>query len=164
MTRLLGSLVFAVILPVAAQPHQVTADTLRVEKLLLEDGNEFRGENRRKALAPDPRLDAAARKFADYMARTGHYGHQADGRTPGERLRAEGYRWCRVAENIAYAFDSHGFHSPDLAYKFIEGWKASPGHRRNLLDPEVTAIGVAVARDRRNYYYAVQLFARPCSG
>lgn len=160
MTRLLP-LLLAVVLPAFVQARPV-ADTARVEKLLFEDANGFRGDNRRRPLEANPRLDAAAQKFADYMARTGDYGHKADGRTPGERLRAEGFAWCKVAENIAYAFDSRGFQSADLAHKFLEGWKASAGHRRNLLDGDVTVTGVAVARDPRNYYFAVQLFARPC--
>jgi uncharacterized protein YkwD len=44
----------------------------------------------------------------------------------------------------------------------VEGWKRSPGHRRNLLAREATQTGVAVARSDQGYYYAVQLFGRPC--
>lgn len=161
MPRCLVVLILAAALPAASQ-NRLVADPARVEALLFQDANGFREGNRRKPLEPNARLDAAAQKFADYMARTGEYGHRADGRTPGERVRAEGFAWCKVAENIAYAFDSRGFQSADLARKFLEGWKASAGHRQNLLDPDVTLTAVAVARDSRNYYFAVQLFARPC--
>lgn len=36
------------------------------------------------------------------MAKTGKYGHAADGRKPAERAAAHGYEYCIVRENIAY--------------------------------------------------------------
>jgi hypothetical protein len=51
-----------------------------------------------------------------------------------------------------------------LAQSFITGWKNSPEHRRNLLDPDVLEIGVGVARsEKTGRYYAVQDFGRPHS-
>jgi len=48
--------------------------------------------------------------------------------------------------------------------KFFEGWKHSPGHRKNMLDPDVTETGVAVAQSEdTHYFYAVQIFGRPKS-
>jgi hypothetical protein len=67
-----------------------------------------------------------------------------------------------VAENIAYQFHSRGFRAADLARRVVEGWKASPSHRRNMLNPDAADIGVAVAHSAGSgRYYAVQMFGRP---
>jgi len=138
------------------------ANTEEAEKYVFDDTNAFRGEHGQRELAVDKTLAATAQRFADYMARTGKYAHDADGRTPGQRLRAAGYDYCMVAENIAFAFDSRGFRTQHLSDKFVDGWKASPGHRKNMLDAEATVTGVAIAQSPLNgYYYAVQMFARP---
>src|SRR5205807_238503 len=64
----------------------------------------------------------------------------------------------------AYEFNAGGFSTEDLATKFVVGWEQSPGHRRNMLDLDVTETGVAVARSETNgYYFAVQVFGRPKS-
>jgi hypothetical protein len=97
------------------------------------------------------------------MARTERYGHDADGRTPAQRVSAQGYAHCLVAENIAWQFRCGGFTTEALAQSFVRGWQTSPGHRRNMLDPDVTATGVAVEKSARSGWYAVQLFARPQS-
>jgi hypothetical protein len=98
------------------------------------------------------------------MARTDEYSHTADGSRPAERAKKHGYYYCLVSENIANAFDSRGFTAEKLAGRFVTGWKESPGHRKNMLDPDVTEIGVWVARSEGSgYYYAVQMFGRPKS-
>jgi hypothetical protein len=110
------------------------------------------------------KLTATARAFAGWMAATDFYGHEADGRQPWDRAKAHGYDYCEVAENIAYAWRTTGFGTDDLVKEFVDGWKNSPGHRRNMLDPDVTETGVAVARSAdTGIYYAVQLFGRPKS-
>jgi Cysteine-rich secretory protein family len=69
-----------------------------------------------------------------------------------------------VSENIGYQFSSAGFGSIELARGFVQDWIESPGHRRNLLAPEATDIGVAIARSARSgRYYAVQMFGRPAT-
>jgi len=156
---LLGALVIALPAP-ALEP--LWPNTGEAEKYVFEDTNAFRGEQGQRELAVDKTLAATAQRFADYMARTGKYAHDADGRTPGQRLRAAGYDYCMVAENIAFAFDSRGFRTQHLADKFVDGWKASPGHRKNMLDAEATVMGIAIAQSpSTGYYYAVQMFARP---
>ncbi len=131
---------------------------------IVEATNAFRTENKLKAVTVSPELRKATQYFADYMARTSRYGHKADGKTPADRARQFGYDHCIVAENIAYDFNSEGFSTAELARGFVEGWKHSPGHRRNMLDADVVETGVAVAQGRDNgYFFAVQMFARPKS-
>jgi hypothetical protein len=113
-------------------------------------------------VVPDERLAKSAQYFADFMARTGKYGHTADDKTPAERAEEHEYAYCMVSENIAYQSRSTGFAVDELAQRFVTGWRESPEHRENMLDPDVMEIGVAVARaEDAPTYFAVQMFGRP---
>lgn len=126
--------------------------------------NQFREEQELSPVEVDPHLEKAAKYFSQYMAKTNTYGHAADGNRPSQRATNHGYDYCIVSENIAYAYNSLGFESAELAQQFVRGWQESPEHRKNMLDPEVTHTGVAVARSEDSrYHYAVQMFGRPIS-
>ena len=148
----------------AARPAGDTADVSKVAALIVEQTNEFRKAEKREPLKTNAELTKAAEYFAQFMAETGKYGHEADGLTPAQRAKKYGYDYCLVLENIAYQYSSAGFTTQALADAFMKGWKESPGHRKNMLDPDVTETGVAVARsEKTGYYYAVQMFGRPKS-
>jgi hypothetical protein len=138
-------------------------DLPQTEMAILEMTNAFRRESKLGEVKTNPALTAAARAFAEYLARTGKFAHEADGRQPAQRAEASGYRYCLVAENLAMNLDSRGFEAGALAGAAVEGWKNSPGHRANMLQPTVTEIGVAIARapDRDPKFISVQLFGRP---
>ena len=138
-------------------------DLPQTEIAIVEMTNAFRKENRLGEVKPNAALIAAARAFAQYLARTGKFAHEADGREPAERATAQGYRYCLVAENLALNLDSRGFQTRQLAGHVLKGWKESPGHRANLLQATATEIGVAVVRapDRDPKFISVQLFGRP---
>jgi hypothetical protein len=138
-------------------------DLPQTEIAIVEMTNAFRKENELGALKPNAALMAAARAFAAYLGRSGKFGHEADGRKPAERVVEKGYRYCTVAENLALNLDSRGFETRQLARNAIEGWKGSPGHRANMLRPNVTEIGVGVVKapDRDPKFISVQLFGRP---
>jgi uncharacterized protein YkwD len=145
-------------------PKPPAPDLGAVTQKVIDATNRFRRDEKRAAVAANANLTEAAKYFADYMARTARYGHTADGARPTERAAKHGYESCLVAENIAYAYNSKPFTADDLAKQFVEGWKNSPGHRKNMLDPDVTETGVAVARSEQSgYFFAVQMFGRPKS-
>jgi hypothetical protein len=127
-------------------------DLPQTEIAIVEMTNAFRTDNWLAPLKPNAALTAAARAFADYLGKSGKFGHEADGRHPGQRAAAHGY-------------DSRGFETQQLARSAVEGWKASPGHRVNMLRQHVTEIGVGVVRapDRNPKFISVQLFGRPQS-
>lgn len=85
--------------------------------------NAFRQENKLGAVTPNKELAAAARWFAEYLARTGKLAHEADGREPQQRASAHGYKYCMVAENLARNLDSRGYTAQRLAAEVVEGWK-----------------------------------------
>lgn len=141
-----------------------TPDLPKVEAAIVQLTNEFRREQKLGAVAPNPVLRKAAEDFARFLARTGSFSHTADGRQPGDRAKAAGYEFCIVSENLSSNLDSRGFATQQLARDAVEGWKGSPGHRKNMVDPNVTDIAVAVARaPGEEKYLSVQLFGRPIS-
>lgn len=148
----------------AASTNKRGPDLSTVARLIIEKTNRFRQQENRPSLTVNVDLVKAADYFAHYMAKTNKFGHTADGNQPADRVKKYGYDYCIVAENVAYEFSSAGFADQDLAEKLFEGWKHSPEHRKNMLDPDVSEIGVAVARsEETQYFYAVQDFGRPKS-
>lgn len=145
--------------------HPTTKPELSTtEQEIIERTNAFRKRHDRDPVERNDDLQQTAQDFADYMARTDRYGHSADGRQPSQRARAHDYAYCLVAENIAYRFQTTGFKTEELAREAVTGWRESPGHRENMLRPDVTDTGVAVAQsEQTGVYYLVQLFGRPRS-
>lgn len=108
--------------------------------------NAFRAANGLSSLSLDSQLTTAAARQSQAMAAADEMGHRIDGRLGG-RVKAVGYQWQGVAENLGM-----GYLSFDAA---LEGWKNSPGHRENLLRPEISEAGIAAARSypsTRNYW------------
>jgi uncharacterized protein YkwD len=159
----MGALLAAAACATTAAPHK-EADLPQVEKIIVEGTNQFRAGESRVELRTNPELEKAARDFAEYMARTGKFDHVVDGTTPSSRVKAAGYQFCRIGENLARHYSTHGFTTPDLGRRMVEGWKESAGHRRNMLEPDVIETGVAVVHKRHDGiddFYAVQLFGKP---
>ena len=134
----------------------------QVEQRVTALTNEFRVQSGLQALEPEARLTDAARYFAGYLASTGKLDHDADGTMPAERVKKRGYSYCMIAENLASEYSSAGFTADALARNLLQGWRQSPTHRENMLLPDITQIGVGVARSTKDgEYFAVQVFARP---
>lgn len=149
-----------------APPAEAAAVALSpaAAELIVKQTNEFRRSEDLEAVEGDAQLAETAGYFADYMAKTDRYGHTADGSRPSGRATRFGYEYCLISENIAYQYSSQGFATEELAMRFVTGWKESPGHRKNMLEPAVTQTGVAVAQSSNTgYWYAVQMFGRPKS-
>jgi hypothetical protein len=141
----------------------MTPDLPQTEAAIIEMTNVFRKASALQEVKPNAALTAAARAFARYMAETGKFSHEADGRPPHQRAEAEGYRHCLIAENLAWNADSRGYRTRQLAGEIVQGWRESPGHRENLLLAGATEVGVAVvqAPDSVPKFVAVQLLGRP---
>lgn len=150
--------------PATVDTRNAGADTAEAARRVVISTNEFRRQENLPRTGHAPQLASAARYFADFMARTGKYGHSADGTEPAARAKRFGYDYCIVAENIAQLYRSDGMATSELATRLFNGWQDSPEHRKNMLEPHVTESAVAVARSAETgRYYAVQLFGRPAS-
>jgi Cysteine-rich secretory protein family len=142
----------------------LTPDIAKTEVAIIELTNVFRAEQKLAPVKSNPALSAAARAYAQFLASSNLFSHTADGRQPQDRVKAAGYNYCRTAENLALNLDSRGFITTQLARDAVEGWKNSPGHRKNLEAPHVTEIGVGIAKSKtEEKYLSVQLFGRPLS-
>jgi cysteine-rich secretory family protein len=141
----------------------LTPDIAATEAAIVEMTNAFRAEQKLPPVRSNPKLVAAARAYARKLGAYSGLSHTADGTTPSERIAAAGYRYCQVGENLASILDTRGFDAQDYAKRAVEGWEESPGHRKNMMLPYVTEIGVAVAptASTEPTYIAVQLFGRP---
>lgn len=150
--------------PLLDRRSQAEPNLSRGRQEILEQTNAFRREHGQPPVRLNSDLETAASSFADFMATHDKYGHNADGHQPWERVHLAGYDYCLVDENIAYALSEAGFSTDKLVEIFVHGWEKSPEHRRNMLDPDVIDVGVAISHDpKTGKYYAVQDFGRPKS-
>jgi uncharacterized protein YkwD len=140
----------------------LTPDIEKVETAIVEMTNAFRAQQKLGTVKAEPKLSAAARKYAEFLAASDLFSHTADGRQHADRAKLAGYRFCMLTENLAYNYDTRGFETRQLASQAMEGWKKSPGHLKNLVAPHVIDIGVGVAKAKgAEKYYSVQMFGRP---
>ncbi|MDN5859407.1 MAG: CAP domain-containing protein [Pseudonocardia sp.] len=114
-------------------------------------------ERARHGLAPltvDTRLTTAARAHSADMVNRGFFAHDdPDGRGVDHRVRAAGYAFSVVAENIAAG--QRG------AAEVVAGWMNSPGHRANILHRDVRQIGVGTATGGGIGIHWTQVFGTP---
>jgi uncharacterized protein YkwD/stress response protein SCP2 len=116
--------------------------------------NQQRSRHRLAPLVPERRLAAAAQAHTDHMVAADFFAHDSpDGRTVADRVTAAGYRYSIVAENIA-----GGQRTPT---EVVGGWMNSPGHRANILNPDVRQIGVGLNHAGRLGTMWTQVFGTP---
>ncbi len=142
-------------LPRGQMPPRDTHGTAEADPVqtVISLTNEERSKARVPPLTVDPRLTDAAERHADRMAKRDRLSHSLDGRTAAERVRAAGYEYRTVGENIAW--------NQRTPAEVVDGWMDSKGHRRNLLSNDFTHIGVAVATNAKGEPYWVQVFGSP---
>ncbi|WP_279484046.1 CAP domain-containing protein [Actinomadura sp. GC306] len=103
------------------------------------------------ALRVDQRLVTAARKHSADMAANNYFSHTSqNGDSPWDRMAAAGYPDAG-AENIAKGYPT--------AAAVVKGWMNSPGHRANILNCDLRAIGVGMAGGSGGPYWT-QNFGR----
>ncbi|MBN9276133.1 MAG: CAP domain-containing protein [Hyphomicrobium sp.] len=107
--------------------------------------NNYRRSKGLKPLKLDAELTTAARAHAQDLAkwdRISHYG--SDGSNPWDRVKRAGYNAKLAAENVGTGqatFD-----------EVLKGWQNSPGHNKNLLQPEAQHIGLALVHDPKTEF------------
>lgn len=112
----------------------------------LAEVNAFRAENGLGPLVLDARLAKAAALQSKAQAARSWIGHDgSDGSTPKARALRAGFHAKIASENVASGQKSFA--------DVMHFWKESSGHRTNLLRPNVTAIGVAMAKNKSGRPY-----------
>src|SRR6266702_47966 len=103
---------------------------------LFAMANETRAQEGRGRLEWDAALAAAAMKHCMRMAAEGPISHRYSGELDlTERAGLAGAHFGLIEENIAMG---------SYPGKIHQSWLESPGHRANLLNPQIDRIGVAV--------------------
>ena len=137
-----------------SQPVTVMAvDAGRTQALV----SAYRAQNGLGPVRVESRLMQAAAAQARAMGERDRIGHRVAGPLP-RRVSAVGYDWGSATENLGA-----GYPSLDTA---MQGWKDSADHRENLLNPNVTEIGVAAVRtppgsEHHTYWALVLASPRP---
>ncbi len=167
--HVLGVAIAAALPLLSAAAQEFPIDTAGISKAVISETNAYRASKNLPALQENPALQAAATAYAKFLAEKEAAGHTADGQTPAKRVKAQGYQYCHVAENMW-----GGWHRPDpmsddeAARKAMEDWKHSPGHNANLLDKQSVDVGVGAAAWRQSgdrvVFRIVQVFAKDCGG
>ncbi len=128
----------------------------RIAAQVVDLTNAERVGKGRTRLRANPQLMKAAQVHAEQMARARTMAHDLPrARYPRatDRLAAVGYRWQTCGENVAFGQSG--------AEHVVNSWMKSRGHRRNILNPDFTEIGVGMAIDRAGRPYYVQVFGSP---
>ncbi len=133
-----------------AQNLESSGNLTVAEQYLLAAANEDRVNQGLQPLRFDPVLAEASAIHAREMAAHAEISHQFYGEPAlAERGANVGAHFSLITENVAEAPTSVIIHNL---------WMHSPGHRANLLDPNVDSIGVAIVT-RNHQLYAVEDFA-----
>lgn len=143
MIRRLTILAAALALPTLAWGDALLDED---ELAFLRIINAYRAENGLGCLTPTHSINVAADWMSRAMGEQGFFSHNeppcddpemndCHGRDPFQRMRDLGHdQFGTGGENIAAGY-------PDAQAVFI-GWKNSPGHNANMLQPAFTTIGI----------------------
>jgi uncharacterized protein YkwD len=126
-----------------------------MEAQILTLVNAERKQRGLRPLSLNPRLDQAAKLHARNMAafrKMSHVLPESGFPTLTHRARYVAYPYSTIAENIALGY-------PD-AESVVQGWMASAGHRRNILNPGVSEIGTGVVSSSTGGLYFCQVFGK----
>jgi uncharacterized protein YkwD len=139
---------------IAAAREQKAQNFSELAESIHQKVNDFRAAEGLQPLRLNPIITAQATQHSVQMARQGsaisHAGFQDRLKKIGEKLP---YR--AGAENVAASI---GYENP--ARTAVEGWKTSPGHRKNMLG-DFTLTGIGIAQSEQGKYFITQIFLKP---
>lgn len=99
------------------------------------------------------KLAQAAQSHSEDMAIGDFFSHTgSDGSTVANRVTETSYSWRTVGENIYAGYTE--------AERAMTAWLESPGHCRNIMDPDFKEVGMAVVASSTSTYnsYWTQVF------
>lgn len=118
---------------------------------LMALANQARAQAGVRPLVWDPALAQAALAHCRRMVKEGPIAHRYGGEPDvSGRAAAAGAHFSVIEENVAIGPSPEGIHSE---------WMHSPGHRKNLLSPQVDHVGIAVIA-ARGVLYSVADYSR----
>jgi len=154
MVVCLGLFMAAFVSQAVAAPHSPDGGPQSLPsgaEQLFALANQTRATHGLGSLKWDPALAEGALQHCLLMAHEGSISHRYQGE-PDLTVRAgqAGAHFSLIEENVAVGPYVDGIH---------RGWMNSPGHRENLLNPQIDRVGIAVVT-RGGSIYAVADYAR----
>ena len=132
----------------AAVPAQVTSEGAQYADTVLNKVNELRSSLGLQPVTRYQELDAVAQDWSEQQAAANNMSHRPDFTS----VYPQG--WTTGSENVAWR-TSGG----DTGALIFEQWRNSPGHYKNMTDPNVNSIGIGFAQTSDGRWYATQNFA-----
>ena len=145
--------------PKDSAPAQTQTHTAPDDRLLALMNDARRAADLRP-LAKNEKVAAVAAAHAEDMKKQSYFAHNdKKGGTLGERLKAANIAFNRAAENLSSAPTADDAH---------QSLMTSPGHRKNILDPELTDAGIGVvtnplANGEPNLLFVIDFITPPKS-
>ncbi|GKX29991.1 hypothetical protein SH1V18_24710 [Vallitalea longa] len=122
------------------------------EQQLVKLINQSRQQNGLKPLVADNQLSEVARIKSKDMIDNNYFSHNSPTYgDPFKMLKDFGIQYLSAAENIA------GNKSVEEAHEALMN---SPGHRKNILNPEFTHIGIGIQKGSKYGYMFTELFMK----
>ena len=116
--------------------------------------NVERAKSGLKPLTENWELSRVARYKSNDMKDKGYFSHTSPTYgSPFDMMKSFGIRYSYAGENIAYG--------QRTAAEVMKGWMNSEGHRKNIMSPNFTQIGVGYAVNSKGTPYWTQMFIKP---
>ena len=132
----------------AAVPAQVTSEGSQYANTVLNKVNELRSKMGLQPVTRYQELDAVAQDWSEQQAAANNMSHRPDFTS----VYPAG--WTKGSENVAW-HTAGG----DTGALIFDQWLNSPGHYKNMTDPNVNSIGIGFAQTSDGRWYATQNFA-----
>ena len=133
----------------------------RTNKFALQYLNDFRASNGRSKLKWDENVFNVSVPHTKAMASKGQISH--DGFDNRANQLNNYFFVYQSAENVAYFMTGEDVEESKVARKLTDQWINSPGHRRNMLLPDINHVGISIikkVKNNGNYYYGTQFFVK----
>ena len=132
----------------AAVPAQVTSEGAQYADTVLNKVNELRSSLGLQPVTRYQELDAVAQDWSEQQAAANNMSHRPDFTS----VYPKG--WTTGSENVAWRTAGG-----DTGALIFNQWLNSPGHYKNMTDPNVNSIGIGFAQTSDGRWYATQNFA-----
>lgn len=139
----------------------------KIERYILKYVNKSRRKRGKSFLKSNKGLKRVARNHSRHMAKKGKIWHGKGVHIAKENISYKkgflgfieslfsSYSYSSGGENVAMTSSRKS--SESIAKSFHKMWMKSPGHKRNILDPKFSLIGIGVKKGRKGYF-ATELF------
>ena len=132
----------------AAVPAQVTTEGAQYANTVLNKVNELRSSLGLQPVTRYQELDTVAQDWSEQQAAANNMSHRPD------FTSAYPAGWTTGSENVAWRTAGG-----DTGALIFDQWLNSPGHYKNMTDPNVNSIGIGFAQTSDGRWYATQNFA-----